>query len=215
MFPRLYAMIEASLLSDSDSPPTDLGLATAQMLADSGVELMQYRNKLSNSRQLCEISLRFVQGLAAAPVRFIVNDRPDIAILTGAGGVHVGQTDLGVEQARAICGAGLWVGVSTHNLDQVREADKSSADYIAFGPVFPTATKQNPDPVVALEGLREARKLTRKPLVAIGGITLERASEVYAAGADSICVARDLLCAADPSRRAREYLRIGAEAARA
>ena len=84
-------------------------------------------------------------------VRFIVNDRPDIALLAGAGGVHVGQEDLGVEEARAICGRERWVGVSTHTLEQVEAADRTSADYIAFGPIFPTTTKQNPDAVVGTE----------------------------------------------------------------
>ena len=214
MFPRLYAIIDASLLSGSELPKNDSGLAIAQMLANSGVELIQYRDKQSNSRQYYEVSLQFAQALASTPARFIVNDRPDIALLTGAAGVHVGQTDLSVEDARAICGVERWVGVSTHNLDQLREADKTSANYIAFGPIFATATKHNPDPVVGLKGLREARRLTRKPLVAIGGITLDRAAEVYAAGADSICVARDLLCAPDPAARARAYLRVASEAAR-
>jgi thiamine-phosphate pyrophosphorylase len=214
VFPRLYAIIDAALLSGSELPKYDSGLAIAQMLADSGVELIQYRDKQSNSRQYYEVSLQFAKALAKTPARFIVNDRPDIALLTGAAGVHVGQTDLSVEDARAICGVEYWVGVSTHNLEQLREADQTSANYVAFGPVFATATKQNPDRVVGLEGLREARRLTRKPLVAIGGITLDRAPEVYAAGADSICVARDLLYAPDPAARARAYLRIASEAAR-
>jgi thiamine-phosphate pyrophosphorylase len=214
VFPRLYAIIDASLLSGSELQSNASGLAIAQMLANSGVELIQYRDKQSNSRLSYEVSLQFVRALANTLAKFIVNDRPDIALLAGAAGVHVGQTDLSVAEARAICGADRIVGVSTHNLEQMREADKSSADYIALGPIFPTATKQNPDPVVGLSGLGEARRLTRKPIVAIGGISIERAAEVYAAGADSICVARDLFCAPDPVARAREYLRIGAEAVR-
>jgi thiamine-phosphate pyrophosphorylase len=148
-------------------------------------------------------------------VRFIVNDRADIALLANAGGVHVGQEDLGVEEARAICGRDRWVGVSTHNFEQLAAADRTSADYIAFGPIFPTATKKNPDPVVGTEILRRARKLTTKPLVAIGGITLERAAEVYRAGADSLAIIRDLICAPDPGARAREYLEVAAASAAA
>ncbi len=128
-------------------------------------------------------------------------------MLAGAGGVHVGQNDLGVEEARAICGPERWVGISTHNLEQVAAADQTSADYIAFGPIFPTATKQNPDPVVGTEFLRKAQQMTRKPLVAIGGITLERAAEVYRAGADSLAVIRDLICVPNPGARVREYLK--------
>jgi thiamine-phosphate pyrophosphorylase len=94
----------------------------------------------------------------------------------------------------------------------VAAADRTSADYVAFGPIFPTTTKLNPDAVVGTELLRRARQMTRKPLVAIGGITLERAAEVYAAGADSLAVVRDLICAASPGERAREYLEAAASA---
>ncbi len=97
------------------------------------------------------------------------------------------------------------MGVSTHNLKQLREADLTSADYIAVGPVFPTGTKANPDPVVGIEFLRQARQMTKKPLVAIGGITIETAADVFRAGADSIAVIRDLLLARDIAGRAREY----------
>ena len=206
VFPRLYAIIDPTLLTISE-------LDLAEALAGSGVELIQYRNKTASSRQFFEISRQLSSALAPRGVRFIVNDRPDIALLAGAGGVHVGQDDLGVEDARAICG-GLtedrWVGVSTHTLEQVAAADRTSADYIAFGPIFPTATKENPDPVVGTELLRQARQMTKKPLVAIGGITLERAAEVYRAGADSLAVIRDLICAPNPGARAREYLEVAA-----
>src|ERR1700682_4983386 len=205
VFPRLYAILDSSLLTTSE-------LVLAEMLAGSGVELIQYRNKKAPSRDLFEISLRLSTAMAQRDVRFIVNDRPDIALLSGAGGVHVGQEDLGVEEARAICGRPRWVGVSTHALEQLAAADRTSADYVAFGPIFPTTTKQNPDAVVGTELLRRARQLTRKPLVAIGGITLERAAEVFAAGADSLAVVRDLICAANPGERAREYLEVAASA---
>jgi thiamine-phosphate pyrophosphorylase len=185
-------------------------LAVAEQLAKSGVELIQYRNKAESSRRLLEISQQLMGCLAPYRSRLIVNDRADVAALAGAGGVHVGQDDLGVEDARAVCGEKLWVGVSTHNLEQLAAADRTSADYVAFGPIFPTTTKTNPDAVVGTEMLRRARELTRKPLVAIGGITLDRAAEVYAAGADSVAVIRDVITAAQPGRRAREYLELAA-----
>jgi thiamine-phosphate pyrophosphorylase len=181
-------------------------------LAGSGIELLQYRAKKSAVRKIYDISRQLSEEFAQQGPRFIVNDRPDVALLAGAGGVHVGQDDLGVEEARAICGRDRWVGVSTHTLDQVTAADRTSADYIAFGPIFATTTKQNPDVVVGTDLLRRARQLTSKPLVAIGGITCERAAEVYAAGADSLAVARDLICATDPGKRAREYLEVAASA---
>ena len=210
VFPRLYAIIDPTLLTSSE-------LDLAEALAGSGVELIQYRNKTASSRHFFEISRKLSSALAPRGVRLIVNDRPDIALLAGAGGVHVGQDDLSVEDARAVLktlpGESRWVGVSTHTLEQIAAADRTSADYIAFGPIFTTATKQNPDPVVGTELLRKARQLTKKPLVAIGGITIERAAEVYRAGADSLAVIRNLICAPNPAVRAREYLEVAASAA--
>lgn len=186
-------------------------LAFGAMLARSGVELVQYRNKQVSCRRLFEIAQELVSLFRATPLRLVVNDRADVAVVAGAGGVHVGQEDLGVEEARAICGPGRWVGVSTHMPEQVRTAEQTSADYIAVGPIFPTSTKENPGAVVGLDFIRQARQLTRKPLVAIGGITLKRAPEVFQAGADSVAVARDLLRAPDPAVRARQFLEQAAE----
>jgi len=211
VFHPLYAIIDAALLKTSE-------LSFAEMMTESGVELLQYRNKRATSRELFEASQsisarlsRLCQSGAYEP-RFIVNDRADIALLVNAQGVHVGQEDLTVEEARGIVGQDRWVGVSTHSLEQLDAADKTSADYIAFGPIFPTKSKENPDPVVGLELLREARQRTRKPLVAIGGITLERAAETIRAGADSLAVARDLIASEDPVMRARLFLREAAHA---
>jgi thiamine-phosphate pyrophosphorylase len=206
VFPPLYAIIDPTLLAISE-------LAMAEALAESGVRLIQYRNKTASSRQFFEISRKLSTALGPRNVKLIVNDRPDIALLAGAAGVHVGQDDLGEEDARAVCGPHVWVGVSTHNLQQVAAADLTSADYIAVGPIFATATKQNPDPVVGTEFLRRARGMTKKPLVAIGGITLERAAEVYRAGADSLAVIRDLICVGDPGARAKKYLDAAASSA--
>src|ERR1700722_18151118 len=122
VFPRLYAIIDPSLLTISE-------LVLAETLAGSGVELIQYRNKIAHSRQLFEVSRQLSSVLASRGVRFVVNDRPDIALLSGAGGVHVGQDDLSVEDARAVCGRNCWVGISTHTMDQVEAADRTSADY--------------------------------------------------------------------------------------
>lgn len=207
MFPTLYAIMDAVWLRGSE-------LAFAEMLAESGVELIQYRNKTISSRSLLQISHDLAANLGRRNVRVIVNDRPDIAAIVGAAGVHVGQEDLPVESARAICGPCCWVGVSTHSLEQVREAALTSADYLAIGPIFPTATKQKPDPVVGVEFIRRARALTAKPLVAIGGITLERAEEVFRGGADSVAVAHDLLVAPDPAQRAKDFLSVAARAGR-
>jgi thiamine-phosphate pyrophosphorylase len=201
LFPALYAILDPDL---APAPLTTL----AGTLADAGVRLMQLRDKRGSAARIHSQASALQALLSPRGVRFIVNDRPDIAAMTASGGVHVGQEDLPPEDARRICGAPRWVGVSTHNLEQLREADLTSVDYIAVGPIFPTGTKKNPDPVVGIEFLRAARQLTRKPLVAIGGITIGSVAEVFGAGADSVAIIRDLLTARDPGGRVREYLAI-------
>jgi thiamine-phosphate pyrophosphorylase len=202
VLPKLYVILDAALIPSNKS---EIGLATE--LADAGVRLLQYRNKTAPARDLFERSRELAAALVPRRVSFLVNDRPDVAALAGADGVHVGQDDLEVESARRVVGAEKWVGVSTHNLQQFQEAASSSADYIAIGPVFSTLSKTNPDPVVGVELLREVRRLTEKPIVAIGGISLERAAEVLEAGADSIAVISGIMNATDPAESAQQYLR--------
>jgi len=205
LFPALYAILDPALTAE----PL---ISVAHKLVSSGLRLVQLRAKRSPARKIYADSRELVEQLSHLGVRVIVNDRPDIAAIAGAGGVHVGQEDLPVEEARKICGNACWVGVSTHSIEQLRAADLTSADYIAVGPVFPTATKENPDPVVGIEFLRAARKITRKPLVAIGGITVQSAGEVFRAGADSVAAISDLVLARDPAQRARDYLAIAKQA---
>jgi thiamine-phosphate pyrophosphorylase len=205
LFPAIYAILDPSLTRDP--------VAFARQLADAGVQLIQLRDKRGSSRKIHE-QARELMSLQSSGVRIIINDRPDIAAIAGATGVHVGQDDLPVEDARKICRPPLWVGVSTHNLNQLREADATSADYIAVGPIFPTSTKENPDPVVGLDLLRAARQLTRKPLVAIGGVTVESAADVFAAGADSVAVIKDLALAGDDLRNRVRGYQAAAESAR-
>ena len=138
--------------------------------------------------------------------RLIMNDRADLSLAAEFDGVHVGQDDLSPQAVRTIIGPDRWLGVSTHNPDQLREADLTSADYLAIGPVFGTTSKERPDPVVGLEGVQSVRSLTRKPLVAIGGITRTNALSVVKAGADSVAVISDLLH--DPRKSAEEFFRI-------
>jgi thiamine-phosphate pyrophosphorylase len=135
-----------------------------------------------------------------------MNDRADLCLAAGFDGVHVGQEDLSAQGVRKMIGASLWLGVSTHNTGQVQQADQTSADYLAIGPVFSTASKTNPDPVVGLEGIRKARSLTRKPLVAIGGINRANCRSVIEAGADSVAVISDLM--REPRKSAEDFLRI-------
>jgi thiamine-phosphate pyrophosphorylase len=178
-----------------------------QSLAEAGVRLLQYRNKSAPARQLLESSCEIASVLALRGVTFFVNDRPDVAFLSGASGVHVGQEDLDVEQARSVVGKEKLVGVSTHNLEQFERAAASSADYIAVGPVYSTSSKANPDPVIGVDFIRKVRGLSQKPIVAIGGITLERAAEVIEAGADSAAVISGILSAPDPAERAKQYIK--------
>jgi thiamine-phosphate pyrophosphorylase len=199
-FPPLYSILDVAAVNSEARLP--------EVLAENGVGLIQVRDKQASARAVFEASKGLVARLSLKSVRVIVNDRPDIAVMVGAGGVHVGQDDLPVEAARACRGGGLWVGVSTHNLEQFQLAMATSADYIAVGPIFATTTKQNPDPEVRLDLIRAARQLTRKPLVAIGGITIQSAESVYRAGADSIAVVSDLLSAPKPALRAAEYIAI-------
>jgi thiamine-phosphate pyrophosphorylase len=135
-----------------------------------------------------------------------MNDRADLCLAADFDGVHVGQDDLSAASVRKIIGPNRWLGVSTHNPEQLREADLTSADYLAIGPVFSTYSKDKPDPVVGLEGVQRARQLTRKPLVAIGGITRANAASVMEAGADSVAVISDLL--REPRKSAEEFFRI-------
>lgn len=215
-FPRFYPILDAEIAG-----PRTLQIAAA--LADAGVELLQIRDKNSSSRRFHETCVELLKILRerARPnkkVRLIVNDRADIAAMCHAAGVHVGQEDISVDAARAVLNAGgearpakTLIGVSTHNLPQLRAAARTSADYIAIGPIFSTASKKNHDPVVGLAFIARARRLTKKPLVAIGGITLENAKSVWRAGADSVAVISDFLAAPNPAARAAQYLELEVE----
>src|SRR5580704_10687180 len=199
VLPRLYVILDAGML-------TEPARETAQKLMDAGVRLLQYRAKNAAARELWNDSRAIAETARRAKCTFVVNDRPEVAYLAGADGVHVGQDDLDVEQARQVIGPDCWVGVSTHNLEQFERAAASSADYIALGPIFSTSSKANPDPVVGLDLLRKVRPLADKPVVAIGGISLERAASAIEAGADSVAVISGILNAADPAQRARQYI---------
>lgn len=196
--PRLYGILDSSCFADNTAL-----LIAAEHLAVAGVALLQYRNKTGSPRQILD-QARELRGRVGNSVKLIMNDRADLALAADFDGVHVGQDDLSPEAARKVVGQKLCLGVSTHHAAQVIEADKTSADYIAIGPVFATSSKTNPDPVLGLEGVRRARHLTRKPLVAIGGITRENCRSVIEAGADSVAVISDLV--REPQKSAEEFL---------
>jgi len=214
--PRLYGIVDSAFL-----PTAAELLAFAEALAAGGCTLLQYRNKSGNARAMLEQARELKKLLGSHPnvaknatlgwgtqdsVRLIMNDRADLCLAAELDGVHVGQDDLSPESVRGIIGPDRWLGVSTHNPEQLRAADLTSADYLAIGPVFQTSSKDKPDPVVGLEGVRRARGLTRKPLVAIGGITRANAASVIEAGADSVVVISDLL--REPRKSAEEFFRV-------
>ena len=209
--------------------------AAAEELAAAGCTLLQYRNKQGTARQMLaqarELRARLgvradtellcppattelrsawtgegVRPHTSANIKLIMNDRADLCLAAAFDGLHLGQDDLSPESARKIIGPARLLGVSTHNPEQLSEATKTTADYLAIGPVFSTTTKANPDPVVGLAGVRRARELTPKPLVAIGGITPANARSVLDAGADAIAVISALL--PNPRKSAEEFLRV-------
>jgi thiamine-phosphate pyrophosphorylase len=211
LLPRLYPILDFSCFAAKPETLRQM-LRFADQLLQGGATILQYRDKSGDAARMlsCARELRRVtQGQAT----LIVNDRCDICLAAQADGVHLGQDDLSPAGARNIFGEEghkssrpLVIGFSTHNLDQVREADAMPIDYIAAGPVFATASKANPDPVVGLEGIRRARRATAKPLVAIGGITRKNCRQVMDAGADAVAVISDLL--ESPVKAVEEFLRV-------
>ena len=194
--PRLYPIADASF-----GDPVQI----ASVLFKAGIRFLQVRNKKGSSREFLQ---QVEQIIAAAPpdARVLVNDRVDIALIAGAHGVHLGQTDLMPRDARRILGDDRIVGFSTHNLEQALAADRLPVDYVAVGPIFSTATKENPDPVVGVATLAVICKAIRKPVVAIGGIELTNAIDVLNAGAASVAVIRGLIQVPDVEQQAIRWL---------
>jgi len=211
ILPRLYPIIDSACLSSA--PDRILAVSHfAEELLRAGATLIQYRDKTGDTARMlsCAQELRrLTQGKAT----LIINDRVDICLAAQADGVHLGQDDLSPAAARQILlaegnkrSSPLVVGFSTHNLDQVQEANAMPVDYVAVGPVFATGSKAKPDPVIGLEGVRQARASTQKPLVAIGGITRKNCLQVRDAGADAMAVIADLL--ESPVKALEEFIRV-------
>jgi thiamine-phosphate pyrophosphorylase len=198
-----YPLLDTGLLARRGLAVTD----AAEAILQAGARIVQFRHKGFFSRDVFEDAQQIAGLCRAANAVFVINDRVDIAMLLGAG-VHLGQDDLAPKDARGI----PLIGFSTHNERQLRAGDCEPVDYLAIGPIFPTGSKQNPDPALGIDQLRSLRALTRKPLVAIGGITRETALAVLEAGADSVAVIGDLFpdpCTkASVVARAKEWLAI-------
>jgi thiamine-phosphate pyrophosphorylase len=202
MLPRLYAIIDSEVCRAHHITVAE----TARQLTAAGVTLIQYRDKPGSPQ---EILTNAAAIRAAATATLIMNDRPDLAALAGFDGVHLGQSDLTPADARFILGDRAIIGTSTHTAAQVEQANQTTADYLAIGPIFSTATKADAEQPVGLEGLRRARALTTKSLVAIGGITRANAASVLAAGADSIVLISALFSPSETVEQvARDFLSI-------
>jgi thiamine-phosphate pyrophosphorylase len=205
--PPLYPILDASILPSGRRARDAFLSALLAELIDSGVTLLQYRNKQGSEAEIVADTL--AMRAAAPPDRcvLILNDWPDLLAATGFDGVHIGQEDMPPAVARDLIGPDLILGVSTHNPEQLRTADATTADYLAIGPVFSTTTKQNPDPIVGLEGVSLARSLTQKPLVAIGGIALAHCRAVRDAGADSVAIISAIFSGTgSPAELTRKFL---------
>jgi thiamine-phosphate pyrophosphorylase len=183
------------LILDADHLRTDV-VTAAEAALRGGVRFFQYRNKSGSRRATYDAALRLGGVLRRSGALFIVNDHTDIAMAVDADGVHLGQDDLPLAQARKLLGAERIIGLSTHSVDQARAAQTAGADYIGYGPVFPTATK-DAGPVQGVDTLRQVRAAVTVPIIAIGGITDDTLQEVIRAGADGAAVISAILTASD------------------
>jgi thiamine-phosphate pyrophosphorylase len=199
--PRLYPILDTATLASRGFPVTH---ATAALF-EGGASILQFRHKAHWSRDVFEEARQVARLAREAGALLVIDDRADIAMLLEAG-LHVGQDDLPVRDARRLLGPDPVIGFSTHNAPQASAAGGQPVDYVAFGPVFPTASKRNPDAVTGIEVLKECRALVEQPLVAIGGITRQTARAVLNAGADSVAVIADLLPAELTSQTLRERM---------
>ncbi|MCI0489524.1 MAG: thiamine phosphate synthase [Blastocatellia bacterium] len=201
LLPKIYPITDVRISRLSHA-------AQVERLVAGGAEFVQLRDKTASARSFYEAALEAVQIARRAGVRIIINDRVDIALAVGADGVHLGQTDLPPEKARVLLGEGRIIGFSTHSFEQAMAADSLPVDYIAVGPIFQTSTKENPDDVVCLEMIERIKRCVSKPVVAIGGITYERARAVADAGADSLAIISGIVAADDIAGRMRDLLNL-------
>lgn len=186
--PRVYPILDTETLARRGCLPETAALA----LLEGGARILQFRHKGHYSRAVFEQAERVAAHCRAAGVPLIIDDRADIALLLDAG-LHLGQSDLPPREGRRLLGPARILGFSTHNPQQLAAALAEPVDYLAFGPIFPTRSKENPDPIIGLGALQEVKKQASLLLVAIGGITRDNAPDVLAAGADSVAVIHDIL----------------------
>ncbi len=199
----LYPIIDAGACARAQIPPESL----AEAVARAGLAVAQFRHKGPFTRETFAQAEAVGRILRAGGVHYVINDRADVALMLGAWGVHLGQEDLPPSEVRRMVGSTLRIGYSTHNSEQLQAGDREPVDYLAIGPIYPTGSKEKPDPVVGTAAVAALRPLTAKPLVAIGGITRANARAVLEAGADAVAVISDLL-ADDLAARLEEWLEL-------
>ncbi|HYL80967.1 MAG TPA: thiamine phosphate synthase [Candidatus Acidoferrum sp.] len=201
----MLAGLHLCVITDPGLAPGKDHVAIAEAALRGGADMIQLRDKAGDLRDLLR-QARAIHALCRAQgALFIVNDRVDLALAAGADGAHVGQDDLPAEAARRLLGAGRLLGVSTHSPDQARAAEKAGADYIGFGPMFPTGTKDTGYLPQGLTALPEVRRATRLPILAIGGITLENVTGVIQAGATAPAVISAVVAAPDIAAAAAAF----------
>lgn len=203
---RPHSLSSLYIILDPSVCPARPLVDVLTVAAEAGAPLFQYRNKTASMKEAYGEALALRQAAAKAGVLFIVNDRCDLALAVDADGVHLGQGDLPLDLARRVMGPDKLIGISTHNLDQVRDASAGKPDYLGFGPIFTPGSKQDHDPVVGLEGLRAMRRLTSLPVFAIGGIQIDQAGDVMRAGANGVAVVSAILKAPDISYAVNAFL---------
>ncbi len=196
----LYLILEASWASRCSL------IDVLKQAGELGVKLVQYRNKQDSMREVYEQAVVLRNMAGELGVKFIVNDRCDLAKAVNADGVHLGQSDLPLEMARNLMGEKCLIGISTHRAEEVQSATMEGADYLGFGPIYPTSTKKNHEPLVGLDGLQHARSLTTLPIFAIGGITAQTVPSLLNAGADGVAVASAILGAADIQSALQQFM---------
>lgn len=199
--PKIYPITDVQLSKLSHAEQVE-------KLIEGGAGIIQLREKNASPKDFYESAKKALDLARHHNVKIIINDRVDIALALGAGGVHLGQDDLPPEYARKILGVKAIIGFSTHNIEQAISAVKLSINYLAIGPVFTTKTKENPDEIVGVEGVEKVREaIGNFPLVAIGGITSKNFRDVLSAGADSVAIISDLLSNTKKiTQRTKQYI---------
>lgn len=198
--PKFYPIIDASIVHISKIE------GVVKMIIEAGSRIIQLRAKYVSTRDFIDTA-QIIKPIAKKnKATFIINDRVDIAMLVDADGVHLGQDDLQIKEARKILGKDKIIGISTHNAKEAVIAEKVGVDYISFGPIFATSTKGDAQKPKGIDGLKKVREAVKIPIVAIGGITLENAKDIYKAGADCAAVISDILKSDDIKGRIKRFI---------